>query len=165
MAKLSFDATDVPTASQFDLIPKGTRVRVVIEKTEIKNSKNSTRSNGEPNGYLALELVVIDGPYEGKRFFENLNLFRDDDTAKKIAETSFSQICHATGKLVVEDSDDLLGIPMLATVGIQPEQNGYEARNKLTKYAIDGDASEAEAPPAKSADKQASLKAAPWARK
>jgi len=152
MAKMSFDSSEISTANPYEILPDGTKCRVVIEKSEMKSTK---AGDGK---YLAIEIVVIDGPHEGKRLFENLNLENKNEQAVAIANRTLSQICHATGKIAVEDSDELHGIPMIVTLGIEQARGTFEARNKVKKYEAD------EAPKPKTTPEGAP-KTAPWAKR
>jgi hypothetical protein len=47
------------------------------------------------------------------------------------------RICHAVGKMQVEDSEQLHLIPIIADVKVQPPKNGYDASNTLRYMALE----------------------------
>ena len=156
MAQLNreFDSTVVPAGDPFELIPDGTVVTVVLDQSDMCQTK---RGDGQR---LKCEYVVIEGPYEGRRLYENLNLDNPSEKAVKIAERQLASLCAAAGKLKVSDSDELHGIPVLAKIGVEAESNGYPARNKIKSFfSASVDAKPADAKPV------AAKQAAPWARK
>ena len=81
--------------------------------------------------YLWLELDVLEGPLAGRKLFDRLNLVNASAQTVEIAQRTLSAICHATGRLQVQDSDELHLIPMIADVTIKPPKNGYGESNKV----------------------------------
>lgn len=156
MAQLhrDFDATDVPDADPFEVLPDNTLLTAVLDKSEMKPTKNGSGS------YLSVEFVVIEGKYEGRRFFDRLNLDNPNEQAVKIAERALSALCHATGKLKVSDSDELHGIPVRIKLGIDPAKGEYPARNKIKTYLPVDEAPKADPKPSTGAKP-----AAPWGKK
>src|SRR5687768_1548125 len=130
MAQLhrDFDASEVPSADPFELLPDNTLVPAVLEKSEMK------ANNAGTGHYLALTFRVHEGPFEGRRFFTNLNLDNPNEKAVKIAERELSALCHACGKLKVSDSEELHEIPILLKLGVEPARGEYPARNKIKDY-------------------------------
>jgi hypothetical protein len=155
MAQLhrDFDAETVDSRDPFEVLPDNTLVTAVLQASEMK-----TTSKGDGH-YLSLEFVVIEGRYEGRKFFDRLNLDNPNEQAVKIAERSLSALCHAAGKLKVSDSDELHGIPVVLKLGIDPAKGEYEARNKVKTYLpVDS----GKAAPEKS---PTAPKTAPWGKK
>ena len=62
-----FDADTIDTSDNYDPIPEGT-YECVVEKTEMLPTKKGDGS------YLKLTFSVIDGQYDGRKFFTNFNL-------------------------------------------------------------------------------------------
>ena len=81
--------------------------------------------------YLWLELDVLEGPLAGRKLFDRLNLVNASAQTVEIAQRTLSAICHATGRLQVQDSAELHLIPMIADVTIKPPKNGYGESNKV----------------------------------
>jgi Protein of unknown function (DUF669) len=126
MAKLgtTFDASNVDPTMPFEVLPPG-RYLVQIVASEMRPTKDGAGQ------YLWLELDVLEGEYQGRKLFDRLNLVNPNPTAVEIAQRTLSAICHATGKMQVQDSDELHLIPMMVDVKVQPPKNGYDASNKL----------------------------------
>ena len=51
------------------------------------------------------------------------------------AQRTLSAICHATGKLQVNDSVDLHLVPMTIQVGVKPPKDGYSEKNTI-RYLV-----------------------------
>ena len=99
--------------------------------------KSVYRVNKKKTGhFLECQFVILDGEHRGRMLIERLNLDNPTPIAVEIANKTLNTICHACGKIGVEDSEELHGIPMLLTVikveatDIQPAGNDikfYEA--------------------------------------
>lgn len=155
----TFDANNVEPAQIMEAIPPGEYV-VQIVGSEMK----ATRS-GEGQ-FLALDLQVIDGPFANRHLWDNLNLINNNTQTVEIAQRTLSAICHAVGKLTVNDSEELHMKPMIAVVGVIPagpdkkgyvrekpsnKISGYKAMNGTTKPANTGTPPRTAAAPAKPA--------------
>jgi hypothetical protein len=125
-----FNANDVDPNSKFDVIPAG-EYDVVIVSSEVKTT---TKGDGK---YLSLEMQVLNGEYQNRKLFDNLNLWNPSDEAQKIARGTLSAICRAVGVMTPGDSSDLHNKPLRVKVVVKKdtefgEQNkvkGYKARN------------------------------------
>jgi hypothetical protein len=121
-----FDASQVDPTNNFAPVPDGD-YPVVITESEFKDTKNG---RGQ---YLQLVLEVIDGPMKGRKIWDRLNLINDNKTAVEIAQKALSQICHAVGPLQPQDSSELHGKPLKATVVVS-ESPGYAPSNDVKEY-------------------------------
>lgn len=131
MASLNgFNAAEVDPSDNFAPVPAGD-YPVVITDSEMKLTKNG---NGE---YLQLVLEVIDGQMKGRKLWERLNLVNSNSQAVEIAQKSLSQICHAVKVLTPQDSVELHGKPLQATVVVKDDP-GYGPRNEVKKYSAIG---------------------------
>ena len=171
MAQLgaTFDATTVEPAKPFELLPPGKYV-VQIVASELRPTKDG---QGQ---LLWLELDVLEGPLAGRKVFDRLNLVNPNPQTVEIAQRTLSAICHATGRLQLQDSEELHLIPMLVDVTIQPPKNGYSESNKLRYLKLErgtaavppaGHAAApgaTSAPPARPATPAAGFASAPWKR-
>jgi len=119
-----FDATAVDPSSAYEVLPPGKYV-VQIVGSEMRPTKDGQ------GRYLWLELDVLEGPQAGRKLFDRLNLVNPNAQAVEIAQRTLSAICHATGRMQVQDSEELHLAPMLADVTVQPPKNGYGESNKL----------------------------------
>jgi hypothetical protein len=164
----TFDATTVDPAAGFELFPAGQYV-VQIVSSEMR----PTRDGG--GQYLWLELDVLEGPLAGRKLFDRLNLVNASAQTVEIAQRTLSAICHATGRLQVQDSQELHLIPMIADVKVKPPKNGYGESNKVHYLPLDRGATAqtrpaapstgaAPAQPARPATPAAGFANAPWKR-
>jgi hypothetical protein len=126
MAQLgtTFDATTVEPNKPFEPVPPGQF------PAQIVNSEMRLTKDGRGQ-YLWMEIDILDGPYAGRKLFDRLNLINTNPTTVEIAQRTLSAICHAVGKMQVDDSEQLHLIPLLVDVKVQPPKNGYDASNTL----------------------------------
>ena len=61
---------------------------------------------------------MLDGPYKGRKLFDRLNLVNANPVTVEIAQRTLSAICHATGRMQVQDSEELHLIPFIADVQV-----------------------------------------------
>lgn len=114
----TFDATQVEPNGDFDRFAiKDTRC--VIVDSEITTTEAGDRK-------LNLTWKVEEGDYAGRLFWQGLNLWHSNPKAAEIAQRELSSICHATGKLNVQDSEELHHIPCLVTHGPQKKNPEYD---------------------------------------
>ena len=135
MVKLdNYNADEVEPAGSFEPLPAG-KYTVVIEDSDSKDNKAGTGS------YLKLTYNVVEGPFTGRKLFENLNLHFDDveenekhAMAVKIANGALRQICFAVGNHTPKETEELHNIPFLVTVGIKKGNEEYpEPQNVIRK--------------------------------
>jgi hypothetical protein len=149
MAQLgqTFDANSVPLADDFQPLPVGD-YRVEIVQSEMRTTKDG---NGQ---YLWLEMAIIDGEYANRKIWDRLNLINGNQQAVEIAQRTLSSICHAVGKMTVDDSEELHQIPFVAKARLVPDKQRGGVQNAFS-YKAEGDAAPA---------KPAARPAAPAAR-
>ena len=126
----TFDATNVEPAKPLEVLPPGNY------PAQIVNSEMRVTKDGMGQ-YLWLELDVLDGPCRGRKLFDRLNLVNANPQTVEIAQRTLSAICHATGRMQVQDSEELHLIPLLADVQVQPPKNGYGESNKVRYLPLD----------------------------
>ncbi|MBI4968209.1 MAG: DUF669 domain-containing protein [Rhodospirillales bacterium] len=121
----TFDATAVEPSKPIELLPPE-RYVVQIVASEMRATKDG---QGQ---YLWLELDVLEGEFQGRKLFDRLNLVNSNPTTVEIAQRTLSAICHATGRMQVQDSEELHLVPMMADVRVQPSKTeGYGPANTL----------------------------------
>jgi hypothetical protein len=121
----TFDATTVEPSKPIELLPPG-RYVVQIVASEMRATKDG---QGQ---YLWLELDVLEGEFQGRKLFDRLNLVNNNPTTVEIAQRTLSAICHATGRMQVQDSEELHLAPMTADVRVQQSKTeGYGPANTL----------------------------------
>ena len=161
----TFDASQVEPQGDYTPIPPGEYVVQIISSEMVETSSR----NGS---MLKLEIEVIEGDQAGRKIYDRINLDNPNAQTVEIAQRTLSAICHATGKLSVQDSEELHNLPMVAVVKVDPPRVGkdgkkYGASNSVKTYkALANGAASA---PAASAGgfkpkPAASAKAAPWKR-
>ena len=160
----SFDASGIEPAAGYDVLPAGKYVAQIIE------SEMRVTSNGMGQCLWRM-LDILEGPYKGRKVFDQLNLVNQNTTTVEIAQRALSAICHATGKLQVADSEELHLIPMTIQVTVKPPKNGYGERNAI-RYLVPADGAPAAAstksqpaPAAAGSAAPAKIASAPWNKK
>jgi len=156
MAQLgqTFDANAVPPADDFAPLPVGD-YRVEIVASEMRTTKDGA---GE---YLWLEMQILDGEYANRKIWDRLNLKNANQQAVDIANRTLSSICHAVGKLTVDDSEELHQIPFIARARLVVDKQRGGHQNAFS-YKAEGEPVVAKAAAPRSAP--AARPAAPAAR-
>jgi len=116
MAQLNqhFDASAVEPAVPFELLPPG-KYPAQIVNSEMRPTKTG---GGQ---FLWLEMDVIEGAYQGRKIWDQINLVNPSPQAVEIAQRTLSAICHALGQLQVTDSEQLHFRPLLVTLAVEPD--------------------------------------------
>lgn len=109
MVALNFNAQTVKPNTGFEPVPSGT-YPVIITKTEDKPTKNGGGS------YLEVTMTIQGGEHNGKTVIDRLNLRNQNQVAVDIAYGTLSAICHVIGRLQVQDSQQLHGVPFQVLV-------------------------------------------------
>lgn len=134
MTQLNFDARQVaPDTGTGDPLPAGW-YNVMIDQSEQKPT-----SDGQ-GAYLEARYNVLDGAHAGRKLFSRFNIRNNSAKAQEIAWAQLSAVCHATGVLLVQDSQQLHGIPLKIKVSLRgartDEATGksYEASNDVKAW-------------------------------
>ena len=122
-----FDAQTVEPNDSFDPIPNGDYL-CIITTSEMKPTKAGD------GAYLELELQVLEGPYQGRKLWDRLNLNNANETAVKIAKGTLSAICRAVGVLQPTDSCELHDLPLVAKVACRKRDDTDELTNVIKSY-------------------------------
>lgn len=140
MAIINFNAATVePDAGRGDPIAEGWYNLMVDESEVLPTNNNATTGNA----YLKLRFTVLDGTNKGRKIFSNFNIKNDNPTAQEIAYKQLSAVAHAVGVLMVQDSQQLHGIPLKGRVKIkkgglknaqEPQGEKYDDSNEITMY-------------------------------
>jgi len=154
-----FDANSVEPSQSREPIPSGW-YKCVITASEQKDSKK-----GPGRKYLKLEIQVIEGEYQGRKVFDNLNLKNPNQTAVEIAQRTLSSICRAVGVMTPLYSSELHDKPMMVKVSVKPADGTYDASNEVKEYAtIDGGQVNSAPPAAFATSAPAAVNQPPWKR-
>ena len=129
MAKLpsSFNSDNYDDIGEFEAIPVGEYEAKITQSDLVKTSAGT----GE---YLKLTFEIISGDYRGRLLWSNLNLVNPSDKSVEIAHKELATICRACGKLSIEESEELHGIPMIVKVRVKPATARYPASNAIANY-------------------------------
>lgn len=116
MAAIQFNSAAIePSAPMGQLSVSGPEGHpVIISASEIKQSKS-----GGNNGYVEFQLTVIDGPHKGEAGAYRLNIYHENPQVVSIAQSQLSAICHVTGRIAINDTNELHNIPFRCIVGNQ----------------------------------------------
>jgi len=126
-----FDANQVDPNVVYEPLPAGW-YKAVITTSEEKPTKAQTGS------YLQLGLEVIEGPMQGRKLTDRLNLNNPNATASEIAYRTLSAICHAVGVMAPRQSSDLHDRPLMVKVKVKPADGQYSASNEVAGYEAPG---------------------------
>jgi len=140
MATINFDSSTVEDtgAGDYTLLAKGE-----YEGTIVSSALKTTQTGGQ---YIELEFDV-----SGTKIFERLNLFPPKNAtegqlkAMEIAKRTMKRICDAAAKPVINDTEELHGIPMICKVDVEAgkpykdrvsgeDKMGYD-RNVIKSFA------------------------------
>ena len=134
-----FDATGIEPTTDFEPLP----VAKYVAEVSASDLRPNSKGTGE---YLWLEFTILDGPYAGRKVWAKLNLINPSQQAVEIAQRELSALCRAVGKLRVQDSIELHGIPLEINLKLKndPEygpQNvirGFKEIGKVEQGAVSG---------------------------
>lgn len=129
MAQLpnAFDATQVEPADERTALPAGEYTAMLVN-SEMKWTKQGTGQ------YLNLDFQVIDGPFQGRHFFDRLNLVNPNQQAVDIAQRQLSALCHAVNVLHVQDSAQLHDKPLIAKLKYVAAKDNFSEKNEVVAY-------------------------------
>lgn len=131
MAQLGtkFDATTVDTTQgDYSTLPLGT-YRLEVSASDVTATKSGTGT------ILKLTYDVLEPEeYKGRRIFANINIQNPNPTAQEIGQRELGSLCRAIDISSIENSDELHFIGFTAKVGLEKKQEGYEQRNKITRF-------------------------------
>lgn len=137
----NFDANTIDPNVAYEPLPAGW-YKAVIAASEEKPTKDQLGS------YLQLELQVIEGPMQGRKLIDRLNLNNKNATASEIAYRTLSAICHAVGIMTPRQSSDLHDKPLMVKVAVKPASGEYAANNEVKGYEAVSGGTKAEDKPA-----------------
>jgi len=121
-----FNAHNVAPNEGFDVIPAG-EYDAVIVASEVKPT---TSGNGR---YLKLEIQILNGQYQNRKLWDNLNIWNSSEEAVKIAKGTLSAICRAVNVMSPNDSAELHNKPLRIKVAIAKSAE-YGDQNKIKAY-------------------------------
>lgn len=119
-----FDATQVAPNS-FDVLPAG-EYEAIIVASEVK----ATSTGGK---MLKLELQILNGEFQNRKVWDNINLWNASDKAVQIARGTLSAICRAVGVMTPKDSAELHNKPLRIKVAVRKSEE-YGEQNQIKAY-------------------------------
>ena len=129
MAELNYQkqVQDNEREESFDALPAGL-YPCVIEESDYKPNKKGTGM------ILVLKYGIIDGPFKGRKFFENLNLQNSNPQAAVIAQKAFNSLKEAVGLIEVHDSCELHARPLVVEMSCKVDKETNENKNSVKKH-------------------------------
>lgn len=134
-----FNANEQKEMTNFEPLPAGDYMARIVE-SEVKPTSAGT------GHYLQLVFQIMTPGFDTRKVFNNLNLDNPSEKAVDIANRELGAICKAVNKPVIQDSQELHGIPMLIKLKITPATATYAASNAITSYSPANGAAPAAAP-------------------
>jgi len=129
LVQLNFDARQhVPLDS--DPLPEGWYDFIVDESNAVPTK------DGNPNHLrLVLRFSVINGPHQGRKIINGLNIRHTNIQTMEIANRELSAIAAAVGLPFVQDSQQLHNIPFKGRVKTRKDPNGqYDDQSEIKSY-------------------------------
>ena len=128
MAQLpgTFNPDEHEDQADFDTLPAGEYPVQVIE-SQILPTKSGT---GER---LSLTLEIIDGEYERRRLWANLNIVNQSADAQRIGQAQLASLCKAAGIGPIDDTEHLHGVPVIARVAVKNDPT-YGPKNEVKGF-------------------------------
>lgn len=126
MASFSFDSAAVEPQTTNTPIPADTYLCQVTE-SDLKPLKS-----GNGTG-LSLTLTVLDGPFKGRKVWENLNVQHTNGETQRIAQSQLSALCRAVGVGQLRDTTELHNKPLKVKVKIRKDDQ-YGDKNAVAGY-------------------------------
>lgn len=135
MAQIAFNAANVAPAVPLTPLPDGWFPAIITE-SDIKPTSTGTGQR------MPLTFTICEGhPYAKRKVFDGLNIVNDNPVAQQIAQEQLSAICHATGVINLQDTQQLHGIPLLIKLATTARREDtvtgkvYEPKNEIKGYA------------------------------
>jgi len=107
-----FNARTVAPQVALDPVPEGW-YKVVIDKSNVKPTRDGQ------NGMIELQCKIIEGQFQTRVLYYNLNLWHNNATTVEIAYKQLSAICHVVGQYDINAPDNAPAdnyLPMLHNV-------------------------------------------------
>jgi hypothetical protein len=127
----AFDSTSVPPADDFPVLPPD-NYPVLIESTEVK----ATKAND--GAYVKIKMSVLDGPFKGRKLFDNINIHNPNQQCVEIGLRSLAALGQALGVRHVNDTDQFVNQVCVAHVKVKDGQNVIRTYSALTPAAAPG---------------------------
>lgn len=156
-----FDTTNQQGQDTYAPLPAGDYLMQIVQ-SEVRPTRDGSSQ------YVWFELDILDGEYAGRKFWERLNLWSANETAKKIANQTLVSMTRACGFVAIEDTEELHFKPFQVKMRVKKNGKTGELENSATYLAAEeGPAPQRPAPTAPAArpapTAAAGAKTPPWA--
>jgi hypothetical protein len=121
-----FDARTVEPNQGFDVMPAG-EYDAVIVASEVKPT-----SAGDGK-YLKLELQILNGQFQNRKVWDQLNIWNPNAQAVQIAKGQLSALCRAINVLTPQDSGELHNKPLRIKLAVKKDAE-YGDKNVVKAY-------------------------------
>jgi hypothetical protein len=126
MPAFDFNVSDYQP-NTFELIEPGEYDAVVVESERKQNSKGD-------GALLKIKVQILNGKYQNRTLYDNLNLWNASQKACMIARETLSAIAAATGVANPSASEMLHDKPMKIKVAVEKRADNGEMRNVIKGY-------------------------------
>jgi len=147
MLPSQFNSEEHDDMGTFDALPAEVYTMSIVD-SNIKPTKKALEAAGgnadlpveQYSGLrLNLQFKIMGGEFDGRSVWNGLNIKNPNPQAVEISQKELATITRACGKVNVQDSAELHGIPLKVKLGIKPASAQYEAQNTFKSYeAHDG---------------------------
>jgi hypothetical protein len=120
MTQINFNAFDYDPSQGASVCFPLADYKVEIQSAEMKLVKDNPSA-----GYLELSLRVLEGQLTGMAQADRLNIFHTNETPKLIAHRQLSAYCFAINRPYIQDTQQLIGGRLIATIGPQEDNPKY----------------------------------------
>ncbi len=135
MAEIGLFSVDEPGTEETrqDPVPPGLYVMIVADSNVVTTKNGSGR-------YLKLVHEIVEGPYKGRKLFNNLNLWNSNSQTVQIAKSQLNGLCKSCGfqpGFQIQDSVELHNLPFRADVGLDKGDENYGPQNRIKRYVYE----------------------------
>ncbi len=116
-----FDSRTVEPNVGFDVMPAGDYDAVIVGSEVKPTSKGDGKM-------LKLELQILNGQFQNRKVWDNLNIWNPNAQAVQIAKGTLSAICRAVNVLTPNDSAELHNKPLRIKLKVEKDAE-YGDRN------------------------------------
>jgi hypothetical protein len=129
MARFNFNPSeyeDDQGGGNYEPIPEG-EYEMMCEEAEEKQTSSG--------GLMIKAKFRVLGPTNANRVvYNNFNIINNSEKAQEIGRRQLSTWARAVGRPNAADTDELLNMPFIGIVGIEPARGEYKAQNRINGY-------------------------------
>ena len=126
--EFTFSTTDVDTSDNYGLLPKGDYIACAVA-AEVKTTKS-----GEGQ-FLEVRFQILEGSYKGRTIFDRYIFKNPSAEAEKIGKQQLARFLEAIGKQHIRDTQEVLDIPLVLSIGTTTRKDNGEDTNRVVKYS------------------------------